>query len=299
MKNFNSLVVPCFDGINFKFFRVGGPGLGNLLFVWARAEVIARKFNSGLVKPCWPQIKLGPILRREADFRFYGNLFCGLPSDVSEFSLWRDYRYFNKVCENNFSGEAKSICLVSGLGNQFSDICDYREYILGRLISRVKSENIKKNLQSEKRKVVSIHIRLGDFTRAVHIGKNQDSNTTTPIGWYVSLIKEISEFYPAVVFELHSDGKKSELEEVLKFKNVNWIDSTSAIDSISKIASSSALIASGSTFSRWGAYLGGVNSIYFPGQMRERIFNGKIYEEEVFDSDIDEGVMSKFLSGIF
>ena len=57
------------------FVRLGGAGLGNIMFTWARAAVFARDNDCQVIWPTWPSIKVGPYLRREADKRFYGDLF--------------------------------------------------------------------------------------------------------------------------------------------------------------------------------------------------------------------------------
>ena len=61
-----------FDSIG---IRLGGPGLGNMLFPWARSVVFANKYNLKRINTTWPTVKLGPILRGEFDNRFYSDLF--------------------------------------------------------------------------------------------------------------------------------------------------------------------------------------------------------------------------------
>ena len=68
-------VYPKLSEHDLGFVRLGGAGLGNILFAYARAAVFAREHDCQLIWPTWPSIKLGPILRREADKRFYNDLF--------------------------------------------------------------------------------------------------------------------------------------------------------------------------------------------------------------------------------
>ena len=59
----------------FNIIRVGGPGLGNLLFPYFRAYIYAIRYKGNLIDPIWPTFKLGPILRNELDNRFYSLQF--------------------------------------------------------------------------------------------------------------------------------------------------------------------------------------------------------------------------------
>ena len=73
---------PRFDGVDLLGLRVGGPGLGNLLLTWARCHVKASAFGEPVIRPTWPQLKIGPLLRREADVRWYGDLFSPSPFEL-------------------------------------------------------------------------------------------------------------------------------------------------------------------------------------------------------------------------
>lgn len=70
------------DGINLGFARIGGTGLGNLLFPWPRAIAAGANTDSALLHPVLPQIKIGPILRRPADTQGYWNIFQPAPTDL-------------------------------------------------------------------------------------------------------------------------------------------------------------------------------------------------------------------------
>ena len=68
-------VFPKFSQGDHFGIRLGGPGLGNLLFPFARAIIYSNKNNIPLINPTWPNIKVGPVLRNERDKRFYIDLF--------------------------------------------------------------------------------------------------------------------------------------------------------------------------------------------------------------------------------
>ena len=56
-------------------FRLGGAGLGNILFPWANAVVYAKKNNLERIQTTWVNLKFGTFLRKEKDKRMYLNLF--------------------------------------------------------------------------------------------------------------------------------------------------------------------------------------------------------------------------------
>ena len=68
-------IYPKFSKYEFFGFRIGGNGLGNLLFIFARAVIYAKKYQVELINPTWRSIKLGTILRGERDARTYSDLF--------------------------------------------------------------------------------------------------------------------------------------------------------------------------------------------------------------------------------
>lgn len=60
---------------DFGFFRLGGPGLANCLFVVARAYLKAKDLNCEMLRPTWERLSIGQFIRREKDKRFYRGLF--------------------------------------------------------------------------------------------------------------------------------------------------------------------------------------------------------------------------------
>ena len=69
-------VYPALGGVvDCGFFRIGGPGLANMLLSWARAAVAADRLGITLLTPAWLSPKIGPLLRGERDLRIYYGLF--------------------------------------------------------------------------------------------------------------------------------------------------------------------------------------------------------------------------------
>ena len=55
--------------------RLGGAGLGNILFPWARALVYAQENHCIRIQTTWKNLKIGTFLRKEKDKRLYFDLF--------------------------------------------------------------------------------------------------------------------------------------------------------------------------------------------------------------------------------
>src|SRR5580693_590537 len=68
-------IYPRFSTLGAFGFRFGGPGLGNLLFPYTRALVLAKEHGWTLINPSWTTMKLGPLLRGERDARWYPRVF--------------------------------------------------------------------------------------------------------------------------------------------------------------------------------------------------------------------------------
>ncbi len=118
-------------------------------------------------------------------------------------------------------------------------------------------------------------MRRGDFTAPSASGHELASgkhNYRIPLSWYVEALRALRAG-PArnVRVLVFSDGEEHELREVLAEPETRLVRAGSAISQMLTMAEASVLVASGSTFSMWGAYLGQVPSVWYPGQRRESV----------------------------
>ncbi|MDR1544247.1 MAG: hypothetical protein LBS50_07580 [Prevotellaceae bacterium] len=93
------------------FFRIGGSGLANSMFVAARAYALAKKTNAQFINPTWANFSIGTYIRREKDKRHYIGLFKSV--GVAGIKKWL-LLLFKK----------KQITIVEGLARYFEDILD-------------------------------------------------------------------------------------------------------------------------------------------------------------------------------
>lgn len=229
-------VYPELSDKDFGWFRLSGPGLANCLFIAARAYILSKELNAHLISPTWEKLSIGPILRGESDKRHYIGLFrrlgvCGWKKIILLMKAKLGYKQFIKV---------------AGLKNYFYDFRnqekEVRKYIeniiVPRAVRRVDRELIKDS--------IAVHIRLGDYVQSNRI----------PIQWYIDIIKNINNVAPNRDILIFSDGTDEELKPVTSLPNAKRVFYGNALADIYAISSCSMVIASDSTFSAWGAFLG-------------------------------------------
>ena len=269
---------------DFHFVRFLGPGLCNLLFPWARSVLAAKKYGLTLISPTWFQIKLGPILRREADARFYANLFNKSPDAISgirkSFILLR-HAMVAEDCVEHFKsgpppreGNTKTIAFM-GLKDYFNSIIKEHFFLYNELLKITRDEH-KKGLIFDFRKSISVHIRLGDFR-----GRN-----TPTIKWYISILSklraELGSDWPIYIF---SDGTDEELMPVMRLPDTTRLTFGSSLADLLALSKAHLLIGTaGSTFSQWASFLGRMPVIWSKGSLTQHLY----YENTLFEIECAE-----------
>jgi hypothetical protein len=253
---------------------MGGPGLGNLLFPWARSHVLAAMNGGVVIRPTWPQLKIGPLLRREADLRWYGHLFARNAAEVSGLArawlLLRASRVDESRYENAPDG---SVIEVRGMQGLFSALYGHHALVAARLWA-VARPVVLQRAQTQVGRAIAVHVRLGDFASARDTGARRAgaANTRIPLDWYRSVVQrlrdDLGKCVPVVVF---SDGKDADLAPLLSLPATTRHPSLDALSDLLALTRFGCLVASGSTFSMWASYLGQVPTVWFPGQRWQQL----------------------------
>lgn len=255
--------------------RMGGAGLGNILFAYARAAVYAEKNGCRLIWPTWPSIKLGPFLRRESDKRFYGDLFenrCGAVGGLEKaFRLFTTSHWKEKDAWS-LSGMDGVTIVFEGLDGCFEPIRYDYEWVKENLFANLKEKN-RAALQYDFTNSIGVHIRLGDFFRAteeeVRAGRHDSS---LPIEWYRRIICQVlryaGEDKKVYIF---SDGTEEELAPVLEIPQTHRLTFGTSVADIVALSRVPLLVASGSSFSMWARYLGRMSCICYTNQKKQEI----------------------------
>ncbi len=249
--------------------RLGGAGLGNILFPWARALVYAQENSCIRIQTTWKNLKIGTFLRKERDKRLYFDLFTGKDgiSGLKKFWLL------------NFSNKVK---YFRGMGNLFVPFKKQQLYIKEELLKIINPHHLEK-VKTFESNSIGVHIRMGDFTHSDEkMLRNGAWNCRLPIKWYQQIIKKINEKtdLPICIF---SDADEEDLQEILKLKNCKSMHLGSAISDLVALSNCKVFVSSASTFSMWASFLGQMPSIWFPGQMRQKLIN----DSSVFEGEID------------
>lgn len=260
-KRDNIYVYPKLDSFIDIGIRVGGFGLANCMFVYARAIVLVEEKEYKLINPTWQRFGFGQYLRNEKDKRNYFGIFkkdgiSGLKKYLLIF-LAKKIKDVNNILMDSFIPQ---IIVVEGLGNYFEPLIPFQKQIKDRFhfINRVKIDNL------GIKKSIGIHIRLGDFI----------DEYRTSLEWYVEKINQIKNLQNnQVEFLLFSDGTDEQLKSIIEIENVNRCFFGNAFADILAISECCLILGSDSTFSGWAAFLG----------QKPSIFNNKHYGRIMID----------------
>ncbi len=266
------------------FVRLGGAGLGNIMFTWARAAVFARDHDCQVIWPTWPSIKVGPYLRREADKRFYGDLFRNDGSSVGGIKKMIKLLTCHRIAEEKKESvtlEDEAIVEFTGFEGCFDSILYEYEFVRQLIESNLHPRN-RAPLQEDYHDAVGIHVRLGDFSRVsvaeVEAGRH---DSALPVEWYAHIVEQIrmhaGKQVPVYVF---SDGTDEELKPLLALPGVQRKTYGTSIGDILGLSRFPLLVASGSSFSMWARYLGRANCICYTNQRKQQILTP---EEDKFE----------------
>lgn len=249
--------------------RLGGDGLGNILFPWARAIVYARINNLERIQTTWKNLKFGTFIRRERDKRMYFDIFSG-----------RDgIKGTKKFFLLNFSNKVK---VFSGMENLFDSFKTEHKFVKSELIKIINPYHLKRAKDFD-RKSVAVHIRMGDFAVAQdeHNLRSGHWCYRLPFRWYKSIIEKINKDNNLTIY-IFSDANNQEIKEILDLKNCKRADFGSSISDMLAISNAKLLVSSASTFSMWASFLGQLPTIWFPGQMRQKLVeNSSVFEGEI------------------
>jgi len=253
---------PYFGRIDLGYFRIGGAGLGNILFPWSRAVLACDEFGLVLIEPTWSTMKFGPILRGEIDKRNYNTLFQPANNSlrgIKKIKLLVNSRRIDetklktlglkKIIADNYE-----LVEFKGLKNYFWDIRHKQEIVLDKLIKISRPEHLV-GIKDVYRGTIGIHIRRGDFSS---FGRD------TSMDWFIDALRMTRKMIgKSVKANIYSDSDSSDLIGILAEDNISLVNHGSALADLLSLSCHSMLIGSAnSTFSMWASYLGQMPSIW-------------------------------------
>lgn len=266
-------VYPSFECIrDLGFARVAGAGLGNCLIEYFHAVIHANETGAKILAPAWPSIKIGPILRGERSKRTYIGLFRPAPGEISglakAFALLRVFvpgRTWSSV-PVMAPGHAKTNGLITLAGCRtytFNALKPWRAMIRERFL-QISVPKLPLDKGWGNGDYVAVHVRLGDFAAATaeQLASGTVNNIRIPLDWYVDVVKQLRAVFPELAVHVFSDGKEEELAPVLSIDGVSIRREDNDLADLAALAGAKLLVGSQSTYSRWGAFLGNMPSIW-------------------------------------
>lgn len=252
----------------FPFIRLGGYGLANCLFVYAKAIVLAERYQASILTPTWINFSIGPYLRNQIDKRHYYGLFVA-NEEISGFK--RLYHLLNTTSnENEFCATDKTL-VVEGIYDFFKPLLFHHNLINKYLLNHINPKLLAPIRDFDFSNCIATHVRLGDFTQERRI----------PLTWYKQKILDCFINDPVLIF---SDGKDEELVSLLELPNVKRISFGNAIADLIAMSRCKYIIGSDSSYSAWGAFLGQVPCSFY------RLEFGQILENEKLQDIVESNL---------
>lgn len=255
--------------------RIGGNGLGNLLFTWARCLSRSRREDWRMIWPTWYSHKPKNKRVNPYDIRTYGDLFHPTDDYISGIPKARHVLFRKRISEAEAQSappKAGSVVQFRGMAGKFQPFLDDLERVRKELLAMTREPHLA-GFTAADPAPIGIHVRRGDFLQRGSYEETISAlNSMLPLSWYMSALKAVREQcgkpVRAYVF---SDGTDEELAPLLTMDQVRRVEFGSSIADILALSRSRLLIASGSTFSQWGTYLGQAPTIAHPGKVDQRL----------------------------
>lgn len=285
------------------YAKLPSAGLGNLLFVWARACIFAEVNQCQLYTTGWNRLHIGAMLRGEKSYRFYGNYFISNQVSVRLQNMINSL-FFEKIyninptirVNSNQSISQNTVYIFDQVPHwvdSFEYIKEHRNLIKKSLFAMLTNE-IQIELAKHNSPAIAVHIRRGDFA---NLKENVDfktvGGTKTPLDYFVNIINAVRKYInKEIEVQVFSDGTEEELEVVLGLSHVKLVATKYDITDLLLMSKSKLLITSaGSSFSYWAGFLSeGAVIIHYDhihAPHRDSISNAKFYEGAMIGENPD------------
>jgi hypothetical protein len=257
------------------FFRLGGDGLGNLLFTWARCLAACHVNGWPMVWPAWPSFKPKNWRVNPYDKRLYAGLFRPAPDYVSGPGKLREValrKWFSEAETGEARAHGRALVVFRGRGRLFADFLEHQPLVRQGLLRITRARHLA-GYRDTSGAPVRVHVRRGDFESRQTLEEiSGRHNVALPIQWYVAALQAVrAACGQTVPAQVCSDGTEEELRPLLRLPGVQRVSYGSSVADLWALSRARVLITSGSTFSMWASYLGQAPTIWYPGKMLQRL----------------------------
>lgn len=276
----SKLIYPRLPGrLDLAAVRLNGAGLGNCLFTYFHAVILAQQSGRRLLAPAWRTVAIAEQLRSNGRTRRYGDILGPHPDEISGAAkymlLARHWPWRANVAL--VPGEVpdlprNSLTMFEAPAFTFEGLHEHRAALRKRLFEIL---TIPVPAPDWGRgDYAAIHIRLGDFEPPAE-GEHVQDNRRIPMHWYVEIAHQLRRHAPQRPIHLFSDGDEHELAPILAVDGVSLRREDSDIGDLLAMAGSSLLVGSNSTFARWAAFLGDMPTLWRAGNLHEEKPTGR------------------------
>lgn len=258
--------------LDFGGFGWFGPGLGNMLFPWARAVIRQNKTGGRLLWPAWRRLLGGNGLRDSLqlhtsgvqDHRLYWGCFRPNKNYLTGWQRAVARRSPAQITEKEVVKEEATLVTFEGVANSFTDLAG-AEDIIRRELRDITHPQVWQHVPKADLRYIAMHVRLGDFL-GLELQKPGKplSNARLPLVWYSDILKDLRTKSSLPVL-ICSDGSDEELAPLFSIPNVKRYAEFNPLATLWTLAQAEILFCSISSFSAWGALLSGKPSIWYPG----------------------------------
>ncbi len=261
------------------FVRIGGSGLGNLLFIWARCLSRSKREGWQPVWPTWQSFKPKNWRVNPYDHRTYGGLFQ--PTAVY-ISGWRKpltlarHRWVKESDIGSAPPPPGTVVEFRGMEGKFAPFLHDHALVHRELLRITRPQHLA-GYEAIEAAPIGIHVRRGDFVQQDSYEKMLNiDNSLLPLSWYVDALQavrvRVGADVPACII---SDGTDQDLAPLLILPNVIRVEFGSALADLLALSRSRLLIASGSTLGMWASYLGQMPTIWHPRKLLQNVLLGE------------------------
>jgi hypothetical protein len=224
-------------------------GLGNRLYPWARCHLFSVLHDVPMLAPRWwwpPRVR--PLLKElPPAAEFPGHLYVRGMQDLPEYVGGARRAWIEAWSRGNireFRGEA----------DRFQELHGH-EAVLHTALQRISTARVQLPY-----KYIAMHVRRGDFSDAAR----------TPLEWFRSGLRAIRDATsPDVEAVIVSDGTAADLALLLAEPRVRLVRTHVPLGDLLVLAGARVLLASGSSFSAWAAFLAGMPAVTHPAHSLE------------------------------
>jgi hypothetical protein len=261
-----------------------------------------------MLAPNWLHVHghVGPLRRRERDNRMYHLLFQ-FPGYITGARWWWLLATRNRILaeQANLSTlitQKESALIIFSNRVQlneethFHEVVNHGAELKDELISITRPQHRPHQLPPH----IALHVRMGDFSpmKGRENLRQGSKNSRIPIDWYVEMLQGLRKAIGPVKALLYSDGSDIELAPLLALPAVARPPKAPSITDLLCISQAKVLISSGSGFSKWGAFLGEVPRVCFPGQRFVRVLPANEVTEREPECEYEADLPETFIDHI-